>query len=93
MWGRRVKNVDSFFFRMCLSLYDYQSKVNRHRKGLTYLKNKATTNQKHTVDSQKPKRRGHKHKIKGNHQITKRKTKRTEQRRNTESTGKQGLKW
>ena len=32
------------------------------------------TNQKHTIDSQKLKRREHKHKIKGNHQITKRKT-------------------
>ena len=39
---------------------------------LTYLKNRATTNQKH---SQKPKRRGHKHKIKGSHPIKKRKKK------------------
>ena len=44
------------------------------------------------IDSQKPKRREHKHKIKGNHQTTKRKTKKKkEQRRNKESTGKQGL--
>ena len=35
------------------------------------------------------KRRGHKHKIKGNHPTRKRK----EQRRDIESTGKQGLKW
>ena len=42
---------------MCLSLYDYQSKTSRYRKGLTYLKNRVTTNQKHTIDSQKPKRR------------------------------------
>ena len=73
---------------------DYQSKASRYRKGLTYLKNRVTTNQKHTVDSQKPKRREHKHKIKGNHQTTKRKTKRErmEYRRNKESTRKQGLK-
>ena len=80
---------------MRLSPYDYQSKASRYRKGLTYLKNRATANQKHTIDSQKPKRREHNHKIKGNNQTTKRKTKRKgkEQRRNKESTGKQGLKW
>ena len=38
-----------------MSLYDYQSKANRYRKRLTYLKNRATTNQKYTLDSQKPK--------------------------------------
>ena len=73
---------------MCLSLYDYQSKASRYRKRLTYLKNRATTNQKHTKDSQKPKRREHKHKIKRN-QTRKRK----KQRRNKESTGKQCSKW
>ena len=31
------------------------------------LKNRATTNQNQTLLSQKLKRRGHKHKIKGNH--------------------------
>ena len=30
-------------------------KASRYRKGLTYLKNRVTTNQKHTIDSQKPK--------------------------------------
>ena len=39
-----------------MSLYDYQSKASRYRKGLTYLKNRATISQKHTIDSQKPKR-------------------------------------
>ena len=42
-WGRRVRN--STFFRLCLSLDDYQVKANRYRKGLTYLKNRETTNQ------------------------------------------------
>ena len=28
-----------------LSLYDYQAKTSRNRKRLTYLKNRATTNQ------------------------------------------------
>ena len=71
---------------MCLSLYFSQAKASRHRKGLTYLKNMATTNQNQTVHSQKLKRGGHKHKIKGNHQIQKKKKK--EQRRNIKSTGK-----
>ena len=46
---------------MCLNLYDYQFKVSRYSYGSTYLKNRVTTNQKHTVDSQKPKRREYKH--------------------------------
>ena len=83
-----IKNLDSFF-RMCLSLYDYQAKESRYRKGLTYLKNRATTNQNQTIHSQKLKRRGHKHKIRGNHPTKKRK----EQRRNIKSIRKQGLKW
>ena len=73
---------------MCLSLYDSQSKASRYGKGLTYLKN---ANQKHTIDSQKPKRKEHKHKIKGNHAPEKEKERK--QRRNIESNGKQGLKW
>ena len=72
---------------MCLSLYDYQAKASRYRKGLMYLKNKATTNQNQTLHSQKLKRKVHKHKINGNNQTT------TKKRRNTESIGKQGLKW
>ena len=38
---------------MCLSLYDYQAKASRYWKGLTYLKNRATTNQNWTLHSQK----------------------------------------
>jgi len=56
---------------MGLSLYDYQDKASRYRKGLTYLKNRATTNQNQIIHSQKLKRRGHKHKIKGKHPTTK----------------------
>ena len=40
------------------------------------MKNRVTTNQKHTVDSQKPKRREHKYNTKENHQVTNGKTKR-----------------
>ena len=75
-----------FFLRMCLSLYDYQSKASRYGNGLTHLKIRVITNQKHTIDSQKPKRE-HKHKIKPSNPKRKK-----EQRRNAKSTGKQGLK-
>ena len=63
MWENKVRK-SRLFFRMCLSLYDYQAQESRYRKGLTYWKNRETTNQKQTVHSQKLKRRGHKHKIK-----------------------------
>ena len=63
---------------MCLSLYDYQAKASKYRKGLTYLEKRATINQKQILHSQKLKRKGQKHKIKGNHPTKKRK----EQRRN-----------
>ena len=51
MGKENKKNVD--VFRMCLSLYDYQSKASRYSNGLTYLKtrvfktySKATKNKK-----------------------------------------------
>ena len=80
---------------MCLSLYDNQAKASRYRKGLTYLKNRATTNQKQTIYSQETKRREYKHNKKKSHQTTNGNTKRKrkEQRRNTKSAGKQCLKW
>ena len=65
---------------MCLSLYDHQSKASRYRKGLTYLKNRVTTYQKHTADSQKPKRRERNYNTEENHQTTKGKTKRTKKK-------------
>ena len=40
---------------MFLSLYDCESKKSRCMKALAYLKNRATTYQKHTTDSQKNK--------------------------------------
>ena len=55
---------------MCLSLYDYQSKASRYRNGLAYLKNRVITNEKNTIDSQKPKRKELKHNTKENHQTT-----------------------
>ena len=39
MWGKKLKSSGLFFKRMCLSLYDYQAKASRYRKGVTYLKN------------------------------------------------------
>ena len=50
---------------MHLSLYDYQAKA------ITYLKNRATTNQNQTLHSQKLKRKVFKHKINGNYPATK----------------------
>ena len=79
---------------MCLNLYDYQFKASRYSHGSTYLKTRVTTNQKHTTDSQKAKRKEFKHTERENHQTTKGKTKRrNEQRRTTKTTGKQDLKW
>ena len=53
---------------------------------ITYVKNRATTNQKQTIRSQKPKKEDDKS-IKGNHPTEKKKK---EQRRNIDSVGKQG---
>ena len=58
-----------------MNLYDYKSKE-RYSNGLTYFKNRVTTKQKHTIDSQKPNRREHKHNMEENDQTTKGKTKR-----------------
>ena len=60
---------------MCLSLYDYQAKVSRYGKVLTYLKNRAITNQSQTLHSQVLKRKILKDKINGNHSTKKRKEK------------------
>ena len=73
MWGRKVRKSRQSFPRMCLSLYDYQAKASRYRKGLTYLKHRATTNQNQTLHSQKLKRKVLKHKTNGNHPTKKRK--------------------
>ena len=90
MWAREVrKNRLFFILMMYLSLYDYQAKASRYRKALTYLKNRAMTNQRQILHSQKLKRKILKYKINGNHPTQKRK----EEKRNIESTGKQGLKW
>ena len=70
MWRKRVRKMYIFFKRMCLSLYDYQSKASRYRNGLAYLKNRVITNEKNTIDSQKPKRKELKHNTKENHQTT-----------------------
>ena len=56
---------------MCLSLYDYKAKASRYRKGLTYLKNRVTTNQNQILHSHKLKGKELKHKINGNHQTKK----------------------
>ena len=66
--GKESKKIKTFF----LSLYDYQAKASRYRKGLIYLKNTSTTDQNQTLHSPKLKK-VHKHKINGNHPTKKKK--------------------
>ena len=55
---------------MCLSLHDYQAKASSYRKGLTYLKNRAITNQNQTfITFTKTEEKIFKQKINGNHPI------------------------
>ena len=68
-------------------------KANRYSIGLTYLKNRVTTNQKHTLDSQKSKRREHKHKVKGSPQWKPQKERERDIEVTQKSTGKQNFKW
>ena len=81
MWERGVRKCR--FIRKCLDLYDHQSKGSRYNYVLTHLKTRVTTNQKHTIDFQKPKRKELKHNAKENHQTTKGKTKRRKELRRT----------
>ena len=59
----------------------------------TYMNPMVITNQKPTIDTQKPKRKEVKHTTRKNHQITTGKTKRRNEQRTTKTTGKQGIKW
>ena len=62
---------------MCLDLCDYQFKESSYSYGSTYLNSSVTTTQKHTIDSQKNKKKGSQtcYNTKENHQIRKGKTK------------------
>ena len=79
----------------CLNLQDHQAKTHNYRKGLAYLKNRATTSQNQTLHSQKMKKT--KNKNKSLKQIITRdhptKKERTEEWRTIESTGTRGSKW
>ena len=64
------------YFRIYLSLYNYQSKASRYSYGLIHLKTRVSTNQKHTIDSQKNKEIKHNTKEKlSNHQRKNKKNK------------------
>ena len=76
------ENLDFFFCRMYLNLYDYQSKASRYRKGLTYRKSRASTNQKQYIHKNQEEDTS----IKGNHPTTH--TQKKEQRKNIKSSGK-----
>jgi len=67
-----------------LKLQDYQAKTHNYRKGLTYLKNRTSTNQNQTLHSQKMKTKVLEQKIIADHPTKKRK----EEWRTIESTGK-----
>ena len=64
--------INCRYFTMCLNLNDYQFKASRYGYGSTSTNSMATTNQKHTIDSQKAKREL-KHNTKENHQTQKEK--------------------
>ena len=78
------KKIQTSFFRICFNIYDYEVKASRYRKGLSYLKNSATTNQNQTNLSQKLKR-GCKHELKGNNPIQKKKEEEEEERNKGET--------
>ena len=50
----KEENLDSFF-RMCLSLYDYQTKESRYQKGLNILKKQGKHKAKPNITSTKTK--------------------------------------
>ena len=52
-----------------------------------------TTNQKPTIDTQKLRRKEHKHTIKESYQTTREETKRRNEKRTTQTTGKQVMQW
>ena len=85
MWGTSIRKCRLFFPRMCLSCITTSLRQADIGKGLAYMKHRVTTNQKHIIGLQKPKRRENKHNAKENHQTTKGKRKRKEQRRNIKS--------
>ena len=91
--GNESKKIEIPFFilMMCLSLYDYQAKASRYRKGLTCLKNRATTNQNQILHSQKLRRKGHEHKINGNHPNQKRKEEKKKHRINWKTRFKMAI--
>ena len=71
--GKESKKIQILFFNFndVSDLYDYQAKASRYRKGLTCLKNRASTNQNQTSHSQTLKRKVLKHEINGNHSTKK----------------------
>ena len=79
MWGRKVRKYRFLWFILilCLSLYDYQAKASRFRRGLTYLKKKGNHKSKPNITFTKTENIYFilKYKINGNHPTKKRKEK------------------
>ena len=61
-WQVTVCGAAKSLTRLSMRVLNY-TKARRYSNGLTYLRN---TNQKHSIDSQKPKRTEHKHTYKRN---------------------------
>ena len=64
MWGTSIRKCRLFFPRMCLSCITTSLRQADIGKGLAYMKHRVTTNQKHIIGLQKPKRRENKHNAK-----------------------------
>lgn len=80
------------FFRMCLNLNNFLFKTSRRSYISTYMNPMVTTNRTPIIDTQKLKRKKHKHTTK-NHQITKVETKtRANKQNNFTTTRKQVIK-
>ena len=68
--------------------------THRYNYRSIYMNATVSSNQKYVIDTQKLKRKEHKHTIKGNNQSTRQETKRrNELRRTTKTLRKQVLKW
>ena len=77
----------------CLNLQDHQAKTHNYRKGLAYLKNRATTSQNQILHSQKMKKKKKNTQADNNKRPSnqkKKKKERKEEWRTIESNGTRG---
>ena len=84
-------SIKAYIFQNVFELECYL-KINRYSYGSAYLNSMITTNQKYTIESQKPKRKKLKHSKKETHQTIKGKTKRRNKQRTTKNNWKIKIK-